>query len=49
MEDVFYMDNRLEGFPLPLNKRRYVFHPIIIDAVNIKPVGKPVIPYAAGK
>ena len=44
---VFYSEDSLDEFHLPLGKNHYVFHPIIIDAVNIAPIGsKPVVPFA---
>lgn len=42
---VFYGDQRLRGFKLPTTDE-YVFHPCLIDAVNIKPEGaEPIVPY----
>ncbi len=43
---VFYSEEKMDEFNLPLNQRKYVFHPCMVDAVCLKGTGKkPVIPY----
>ncbi|MEY2519662.1 MAG: hypothetical protein QOF24_1421 [Verrucomicrobiota bacterium] len=42
---IFYGDHQLQSFKLP-RAAEYVFHPCILDTLNIKSVGsQPVIPY----
>ena len=44
---IFYSDDNLDRFNLPGDRETYVFHPILIDAVNIKSSGnRPVVPFA---
>lgn len=44
-EVEFFSEDYLDDFNLPLTKKYYVFHSIIIDAVEIKPVGRPVVSF----
>jgi ABC-type dipeptide/oligopeptide/nickel transport system ATPase component len=44
-EVEFFSEDYLEDFNLPLTKKQYVFHSILIDSVEIKPIGKPIISF----
>ncbi|HJQ25042.1 MAG TPA: hypothetical protein VKA60_14080 [Blastocatellia bacterium] len=41
---IFFSEEQMDDFQLPLNKQQYVFHSCLIDSVNLKGVGKtPII------
>ena len=40
---IFYSEDAMDDFNLPLGKDEYVFHSCVIDAVGIKGIGKPVV------
>src|ERR671933_1361566 len=37
---VFFSEEQMDDFQLPLNKQQYVFHSCLIDSVNLKGIGK---------
>jgi len=42
-DDVFYSENRMDEFKLPLGCREYIFHSCLIDTVGLVPIGnKPI-------
>lgn len=46
---IFYSEDSVDRFHLPQDKVTYVFHPIILDAIAIRPVGSvPVNPFKTG-
>jgi hypothetical protein len=43
---VFYSDDRMDEFHLPLNRQEYILHPILIDSVGVGiSEGKPIVPF----
>jgi len=41
-KEIFFTEISPDGFLLPRDRDEYVFHSVLIDLLNIKPIGKPV-------